>query len=94
MAGLQQVEQVEQDSASPPRLLEAVQEVTLPLGFKEVMACLQRDLSPVTTFEVPLHPMQLEATVTPAVAVMYTSCIVQDDATEITYMDTVTTSMG
>ena len=44
------------------------------------MACLQRDPLPATTFEVPLEPMQLEAMVKPTVAMMCTSCIVQDEA--------------
>ena len=90
----QQVKQAEWDSTSPPGPLEAVQEVVPPPGFKEVMACLQRDPSPATTFEAPLEPMQLEAIIKPAVAMMYPSRIVQDEATGITYMDTVTTSVG
>ena len=41
-----------------------------------------------------LEPLQLEATIELAVAMMCSSCIVQDEATEITYMETVTTSVG
>ena len=58
------------------------------------MACLQRDLLPANTFEVPLKPMQLEAMAEPAVATMCNSRIVQDEATGITYMDTVIASVG
>ena len=48
----------------------------------------------MTAFEAPLEPMQLEVTVEPAVAMMCASCIVQDEATGITCMDTVTISVG
>ena len=71
-----------------------MQEVALPPGFKEVKACLQRDLLPVTAFKVPLEPMQPEAMVEPMVGTVCASCIVQDEARGITYMETVTTSVG
>ena len=48
----------------------------------------------MTAFEVPPAPLQLEVTIKPAVAMMHTSCIVEDEAAGITYMDTVTTSVG
>ena len=71
-----QVEWAEQDSAPPPRSPEPMQEVVLPLGFKEVMACLQRDPLPATAFKAPLEPMQPEVMVKPMVAMMCTSHIV------------------
>ena len=71
-----------------------VQKVAPTLSFQEVTACLQRDLSPATTFEVPLDPLQLEATIELTVAMICVSCIVQDEAMGMTYMDTITTSMG
>ena len=71
-----------------------MQEVTPTPGFKEVIACLQRDPLPVTAFEVHLEPMQQEAMVKPTVATMCASCIVQDETMGITYMDMVTTSVG
>ena len=74
----QQVEWARQDSASPPGPLKAVQGVAPHLGFKEVMACLQRDLLPVTTFKAPLEPMQLEVMVKPAITTMCASHIVQE----------------
>ena len=58
------------------------------------MACLQRDLSLAAAFKVPPEPLWLEATIELAVAMMCTSHIVQDEATGMMYMDTVTTSMG
>ena len=36
----QQVEEMKQESTSPTGPLEMVQEVALPPGFQEVMACL------------------------------------------------------
>ena len=89
-----QVKQAEWDSTSLPRSPEPMQGVALPLGFKEVMACLQRDPLPVTAFKVPLEPTQPEAMVKPMVATVCASHIVQDEAMGITYMDTVNTSVG
>ena len=86
--------QTEQDSTLPGRSPEPLPEVALPLGFKEVMACLQRDLLPLTASEAALEPMQPGAVVKPVVVMVCASHIVQDEATGITYMDTVTTSMG
>ena len=87
-----QVEWAEQDSVLPPGSLEPMQGVALPLGFKEVMVCLQRDSLPATAFKAPLEPVQPEVMVKPKVAIVCTSRIVQDDAMGITYMDMVTTS--
>ena len=82
------------ESKSSPEPMEAVQKVAPPPGFKEVMACLRRDPLPVTALEAPPEPLQLELPIKPAVAMMCTSHIVQDEATVITYMDTITTSVG
>ena len=48
----------------------------------------------VAAHEAPPDLLQLVAVVEPTVAMMSTSCIVKDKATGITYMDTVTTSVG
>ena len=90
----QQAEETRQESASSPKPLEAVQKVALPPGFKEVMACLQRHPWPEIALEAPLEPLQLEIPIELAIATMCASCIVQDEAMGITYMDTVTTSVG
>ena len=58
------------------------------------MTCLQRDPLPVDTHEASPDPLQLAAVVEPTVMTMNASCIVKDKATGMTYMDTVTTSMG
>ena len=75
-------------------MLETAQQVTPPPGFQGVMACLWRDPSLVAAYEVLLDPLQLAAVVEPTVAMMSVSCIMKDEATRITYMDTVTTSVG
>ena len=59
-----------------------------------VMTCLQGDPLPVDAPEAPLDPLQLAAVMEPTEATMSTSCIVKDEATGVTYMDTVTTSVG
>ena len=79
---------------SQPRSPEPVQEIIPPPGFKVVAACLQRDSLPMATIKAPMEPMQLEMMAEPAVATMCTGHIIQDETTGVTYMDTVTTSMG
>ena len=75
-------------------LLETAQEVAPPLGFQEVMACLHWDPSLATAYKAPLEPLKLEAAIEPTVATMCASHIVQDEAMGMTYMDTITTSVG
>ena len=79
---------------SPLMSPKSVQEIALPLGFKGVAACLWRDPSPMATNKAPMEPMQLEMIAEPGVALMCTSCIIQDETTGITYMESVTTSVG
>ena len=78
----------------PPGSPEPVQEIALPLDFKGVAACLWRDPSPTAAIKAPMEPMQLKMMAEPAVAMMCTSCIVQDETMGVTYMDMVTTSVG
>ena len=84
----------ELDPMSPPKSPKLVQEITPPPGFMGVVACLQKDPSPMATIEAPMKPMQPEIMVEPAVATMCTSHIIQDETTGVTYMDMVTTSVG
>ena len=46
------------------------------------------------THEAPPDPLWLKAVVEPTVATMSTSSIMKDKATGMTYMDTMTTSVG
>ena len=88
-----QAGQEERDSSSPgiPKPMHVV--APLP-SFKEVTACLQGDLSPAIAIKVPLEFMQPEAVVEPAIATMCASHVVQGEAFGVTYMETVTTSVG
>ena len=48
----------ELDPVSPPKSPKLIQEIAPPPGFMEVVACLQRDTSPMATIEAPMEPMQ------------------------------------
>ena len=52
------------------------------------------DSLPEEACEVPPDPLRIAAVVEPTVATMSASCIVKDEAMGVTYMDTVTTSVG
>ena len=69
-------------------------QVTLPPGFLGVTACLQRDQLTEGICKVPQDPLMIEVILVPAVAMMSTSHIMRDEVTGVTYMDTVTTSVG
>ena len=76
----------------PTKELEVAQQVMLPPGFARVTACLQRDqlLEGVSNPD----PLRMAVSSGPAVATMINSCIIKDNVTGVTYMDTVTTSLG
>ena len=76
------------------KALEIAQQVTPPPGFLGVMACLQKDPLPEKAHEAPPNPLQIAAVMEPTVVTMSAGCIVKDEATGVTYMDTVTTSIG
>ena len=75
-------------------MLETSQQVMPPPGFQGVMTCLWVDPLPMDAPEAPPDPLQLAAVMEPTVVTMSTSCIVKDEATGVTYMDTMTTSVG
>ena len=81
----------EEGDLSSPGSLGTLHVVAPPLGFKKVTACLQEDPSPAIALQVPLEFMQPEAVIEPAIATMCASRVVQDEASGVTYMDTVTT---
>ena len=86
--------QVELAEWNSPESLEPMHMVAPCWCFEEVMACLWEDTSPVIALEVPLEFMQPEVVIKPMVAMMCDSCVVQDEASEVTYMEIITTSMG
>ena len=59
-----------------------------------VVACLQRDPSLKKVCEVLLDPLRIAAVMELIVATISASCIIKDEATGVTYMNTVTTSVG
>ena len=58
------------------------------------MTYLQEDPLLVDALKAPTDPLQLTAVMEPTMATMSASCIVKDNATGVTYMDTMTTSVG
>ena len=66
----------------------------LVCGFQGVTACLKKDKPLERAFEMPSRPLTVEMVNVPRLATMCTSHIVKDEMTGITYMDTVTTSIG
>ena len=67
--------------------------VAWPPGFREVDACLMRDSSSLAPIEAPLETRLPDVMVGPAVATLSATWIVQDEATGVTYVDTMTTSV-
>ena len=82
------------DSSSAPESPKPRPKVSLPLGFKEVAACLQRSSPPPAPTDTPPEARQPEMLMESTMMTMYATHIVQDEATGVTYMDTVTTSVG
>ena len=71
-----------------------VQPPTLPRGFSGVTACLQMLELVEVDLEAPMGTMPIRLVVTPGISSMSASCIVKDEVTGVTYLDTVTTSVG
>ena len=78
----------------PTKELEIIWQVTLPPGFLGVTVCLHSDQSMEGVCKVPQDPLMIEVISVPAVAMMSTSCIMRDEVTGETYMDTMTTLVG
>ena len=77
----------------PVQELEVVQQVTLTCSFLGVTACLKRDESLERAQGIP-NPLSIGVVTAPGTVTMSTNCIVRDEMTGVTYMDTVTTSVG
>ena len=88
------IENMRSESTLPTSALEITQQVIPPPGFLGVMACLCRDPLPVDVHEAPPDPIKIAAMVEPTAVTMSASCIMKDKATWITYIDTMTTSIG
>ena len=70
-----------------------VQPPTLLHGFSGVMACLQMPELVEVDLEPPMGTMPIRLVATLGISSMSASCIVRDEVTGVTYLDTVTTSI-
>ena len=80
--------------SSPVQALALIWPPTPLCSFAGVTACLQTPELVEVALEVPLGTMPIGVVVTPGISTMSMSCIIRDEATGVTYMDTVTTSVG
>ena len=78
---------------SPAQELEVVHQWKPTPGFVDITTSLRIQLSK-EVLETPPVPVMMGMMAAPGVATMSTSWVVQDEATGVTYLDTVTTSMG
>ena len=88
------MEQERLGSESSPGSPEPMPKVMPPPGFKGVVACLLRESSLLALIEATPKVRQPAMLVEPTVMTMYATCIVQDEATGVTYMDMVTGLVG
>ena len=85
---------------TPPRLFPPMQALvlvwlpTLPHGFSGVTACLHTPELIEVDLKVPVGTMPIRLVATPGISSVSSSHIVKDEITGITYMDTITTSIG
>ena len=74
--------------------LVLVQLPTPPCGFSGVVACLHTPELVEVDHEAPVGIMPIGLLATPGISSVSTSRIVKDELMGITYMDTITTSVG
>ena len=80
---------------SPPmQALVLVQLPTPPHGFSGVTACLHTPELIEVDLKVPVGALPIRLVATSGISSVSSSCIVKDEITGITYMDTITTSIG
>ena len=78
----------------PTQALALVWLPTPPHGFSGVTDCLCTPELIEVDLDVPVGAMPIGLVVTPGISSVSSSCIVKDEFTDITYMDTITTSIG
>ena len=71
-----------------------VQLPTPPWGFAGVTTCLHVPKLVEVDLELPVGLMSVELVAALGIASMSSSCIIKDELMGVTYMDTVTTSIG
>ena len=80
---------------SPPtQALVLMQPPTPPHSFFGVMACLHTPELVEVDLKVQVGTMPIRLVATPGISSVSSSCIVRDEITGITYVDTITTSVG
>ena len=89
-----QAAQEEPKLASPPRFPKPRLEIPHLPDSRELSPACGKIYHPHLPLEPPMETIQPEVMVKPSMATMCTTHIVQDETTGVTYMDTVTTSMG
>ena len=77
-----------------PKALVLVQPPTLPCGFSGVTACLRMPELVEVNLEPPIGTMPIGLVATLGISSMSASHIVRDEVTGVTYLDTITTSIG
>ena len=82
------------ETPSPAQELEVIWQVTPIPSFLGVMACFRRSQSLEEVHEASPDPLAVGVMTAPGVVTMCTSCIIRDELTGATYLDTVTTSVG
>ena len=81
------------ETPSPVQGLEVAHRWVPTPCFLDVTTCLRNQL-PEEVPKVPPLPVVMGVMAAPGMATMSTSCVVLDEATGATYLDTVTTSVG
>ena len=81
------------ETPSPAQGLEVAHQWKPTPSFVDVTTCL-RSQSSKEVLETPPIPVVMGMMAAPGVATMSTSCVVWDETTGATYLDTVTTSIG
>ena len=81
------------EPTSPLWELEVAHQWAPTTGFLEVTACLKSQ-SPEEVPKTPPVPLKMGMMMTLGVMTMTASCVICDEATGATYLDTVTTSVG
>ena len=78
----------------PTQALVLMQPLTLPCGFSEVTACLHTPDLVEVDLKLPVGIVPIGLLATPGITSVSSSHIIQDEIMGMTYMDTITTSIG
>ena len=82
------------EPSPPARALTLVRPSTPPCSFAGVTACLKMLELVEVDQELPFDTLSMGLVMTPWISSVSSSCVVKDVTTGLTYVDTVTTSIG